>query len=322
MTENRAPKTQYRNPKAHPGADKLPWALRGGIAPFKAGLVAVVVIAVATWFAFSKQNPFERHFEVQAVFENSNLLQPRSPVRIAGIDIGQVTTVGRYRNTKYSVVTMRIQKNGLPIHGDATAKIRPRIFLEGNFYIDLKPGTPSAPALANRGIIPVAHTSRPVQLDQVLAALDTPTRKALGATLSGFGAALDTRGSAAEDAAQDPSVRGLTGAQALNKTLHSSPQALRDSAVVNQALLGLHPGDLAATVRGFARASAGLNRNQIALRALVPEFDATMGALAAQAPALTRTVPLLGPTAANANRGFGALLAALPATRRFARELV
>src|SRR5436305_1164851 len=177
MTRSQIPDPRYLNPKARPGADKLPWALRGGILPFKAGLIAIVIIATATWFAFSKQNPFERHFEIQAVFENSNLLQPRSPVRIAGIDIGQVTSVGRYRNTKYSVVTMRIQKNGLPIHSDATAKIRPRIFLEGNFYVDLKPGTPSAPDLANRGIIPVAHTSRPVQLDQVLAALDAPTRK-------------------------------------------------------------------------------------------------------------------------------------------------
>ena len=37
---------------------------------------------------------------------------------------------------------MDINKNGLPIHADATAEIRPRIFLEGNFYVDLLPGTP------------------------------------------------------------------------------------------------------------------------------------------------------------------------------------
>ena len=37
-----------------------------------------------------------------------------------------------------------INKDGLPIHADATAKIRARIFLEGNFYVDLSPGTPDA----------------------------------------------------------------------------------------------------------------------------------------------------------------------------------
>ena len=45
---------------------------------------------------------------------------------------------------------MSINPNGLPIHADATAKIRPRIFLEGNFYVDLHPGTPSAPVLSLR----------------------------------------------------------------------------------------------------------------------------------------------------------------------------
>ncbi len=38
------------------------------------------------------------------------------------------------------VVTMEIDDDGLPIHKDATAKIRPRIFLEGNFFVDLQPG--------------------------------------------------------------------------------------------------------------------------------------------------------------------------------------
>ena len=42
---------------------------------------------------------------------------------------------------------MEIDDKGLPIHKDATMKIRPRIFLEGNFFVDLKPGTPAAPTL-------------------------------------------------------------------------------------------------------------------------------------------------------------------------------
>ena len=32
---------------------------------------------------------------------------------------------------------MEIDDKGLPIHKDATLKIRPRIFLEGNFFVDL-----------------------------------------------------------------------------------------------------------------------------------------------------------------------------------------
>ena len=52
-------------------------------------------------------------------------------------------------------MTMSIDTNGLPIHADATAKIRPRIFLEGNFYVDLAPGSPSAPVLSSGATLPV-----------------------------------------------------------------------------------------------------------------------------------------------------------------------
>ena len=75
-----------------------------------------------------------------------------------------------------AVVTMSIDPNGLPIHADATAKIRPRIFLEGNFYVDLRPGSPNAPTLASGRTLAAASTSGPVQLDRVLAALNSNAR--------------------------------------------------------------------------------------------------------------------------------------------------
>ena len=52
-------------------------------------------------------------------------------------------------------------------------KIRSRIFLEGNFFVDLQPGTPIA-ADARRGdTLPAGQTAGPVQLDQMLTALQT-----------------------------------------------------------------------------------------------------------------------------------------------------
>ena len=95
------------------------------------------------YFGFTKAVPFRHHFEIQAVVKNSNLLRPHSPVRIAGVNVGEVVEVGRYKHTNLAVITLRINDNGQPIHRDATLKIRPRLFLEGNFYVDLKPGTPA-----------------------------------------------------------------------------------------------------------------------------------------------------------------------------------
>jgi virulence factor Mce-like protein len=282
------------------------------VSPFQAGLIAIVLIAIGSYFAFAKALPFRHHYQVKFVVQNANLVQPRSVVRIAGIDVGQVDKVERYRHTNMALVTMRIDDRGRPVHRDATLKIRPRLFLEGNFYVDLKPGTPGSPELPDGGMIPVTQTARPVQLDQVLGALSAPVRSSLRGTLKGLGNALDTRGPGG----------GPTGAEALNGTLRTSVQSLRDSAVVGQALAGPEQHDLAAAIAGFAKAAGAVAQNDNAATALVRDFNSTMSALASRAPALRRTVALLGPTARSAQRGFASLQAALPPTRRFARELI
>jgi phospholipid/cholesterol/gamma-HCH transport system substrate-binding protein len=300
-----------------------------GISPQRAAVLGLLIIAIATYFIFTKSVPFRHHYEIRAVVANSNLLTKRNPVRISGIDVGQITSVGRYGHTNDALVTMRIDDNGRPVHRDATLKIWPRLFLEGNFYIDLSPGTPDSPEMPDGGLIPLSHTARPVQIDQLLSALTSDVRRSLQQTLQGFGAALDSTPTAADNANQDRQVRGLTGAQAINKTLGTSPQALRDSAIVSDALAGPYartPGDpytydLATTIRGFAAASGRLELADSQLAPLVADFDTTMRATASQAANLRATVSQLGPAARSALAGFTALDSALPATSRFARDL-
>src|SRR3954447_23103443 len=137
-----------------------------------AGVIAIVVTLVACYFGFTKANPFAQHFELRAAFKTTNNLRPNSPVRIAGVTIGKVTKVERAGDDG-AIVTLRIDDKGQPIHSDAHVAIRPRIFLEGNFFVDLQPGTPSAPILGDNDIIPVNQTDTPVQLDQILTALQS-----------------------------------------------------------------------------------------------------------------------------------------------------
>jgi phospholipid/cholesterol/gamma-HCH transport system substrate-binding protein len=293
-----------------------------GMDPLRAGLIALVLIAIFSYFAFSKDLPFVRGYRIQAVFHNTNLVQPRTPVRIAGVDVGEVKEAGRYRDTHLSVVTMEIRDNGRPIHSDATIKIRSRMFLEGNFYLDLEPGTPDAKEIPDGGIIPVSQTSWPVQLDQVLTGLQSDTREGLQQTLRGLGTAFSSKPTAEDDADQDPDVGGLTGTQALNKALETSVGALRDSAIANDALLGDAPHDMSRLIEGIARTSRGLGEHEQALRDLVSDFNTTMAAMASRAPELSETVRLLGPTAANARLGFASIERALPPSSAFARELI
>ena len=297
-------------------------AFRQGMSPVRAGLIAVIVIVLGSWFAFTKDIPFTQTYRVQAVFKDSNLVAPRSPVRIAGIDVGKVVEVGRYKDSDYSVVTMEIEDEGRPVREDATVKVRPRLFLEGNFYVDLKPGTPAADELPDGGMIPVSQTAAPVQLDNVLTALQSDARRSLQGTLQGFGEALDSEPTPEENADLDPDVQGLTGGQAINKAAATGPGALRGAAINADALRGTQPHDLSRMVKGIAGVSRGLARNEGQLGQLLTDFNITVAATASRAPQLEETVKLLGPTAANLRRGLGSVDAALPPTQAFSREIL
>ena len=63
------------------------------MSPVRVGILAIVLIALLSYFGFTKANPFSNPYEFKAVFNDVNNLKPRSPVRIAGVDVGKVTKV-------------------------------------------------------------------------------------------------------------------------------------------------------------------------------------------------------------------------------------
>ena len=65
------------------------------------------------FFAFAKDIPFTKGYEMKAVFQNSSALQLNSPVRIAGVDVGKVSKVEALGDdSSMTVVTMKIDKKG------------------------------------------------------------------------------------------------------------------------------------------------------------------------------------------------------------------
>ncbi len=298
-----------------------PWN-RGGISQFAAGLIAVGLIAIGAFLAFNGL-PFSSKHELKAVFENTSSVQLRSPVRIAGVDVGKVTKVeAAGEESTASVVTMELDDDALPIREDAELKIRPRIFLEGNFFVDLQPGTPSAPELDAGGTIPSTQTSSPVQLDEVLGVLKTDARKDLQKLVQGYGEAISGEPKPGEDKTQDPDVRGQTAAAAANQSLQYAPGALRGLAVVNQALLGTEPRDLSKLIAGGQKVATALNSREQQLQDLIVNLNVTTGALASEQDDLRATIRTLPELLESANPAFDSLNAAFPPTRAFAREIL
>ncbi|GAC1325300.1 MAG: hypothetical protein NVSMB25_23650 [Thermoleophilaceae bacterium] len=275
-----------------------------GVSPVAAGAVLIVLVAFISFFGFTKANPFASPFELTAVFKTANNLQPKSPVRIAGVDVGKVESVDPLPGGTGGVkVKMTIDKLGLPIHKDAQIKIRPRIFLEGNFFVDVQPGSPSTPNVHDGDTIPVNQTATPVQLDQVLATLQTDTRKNLRTLLAEY------------------AIKGFGngGAEAYNRTLDSSPGALRDSSKANEATLGQQPHDLSYLERGQQRLFSSLSSNPQNLQDLIVKLNQTAAALASRDVALRQTVPALRDTLRAGTPALASLDSALPSLRRFAR---
>ena len=129
---------------------------------------------------------------------------------------------------------------------DATFKLRPRLFLEGNYFVDMHPGSPNAAEVDDGHTFPVNQTSYSVQLDQVLTTLQGDVRT-------------DLQSSSTSSATRSSRYGGAEGFRELYRT---SPPAFKYTSQVNQAVLGTEPGDLSGLIDGLDRVVRALGSNE------------------------------------------------------------
>ena len=269
------------------------------------GLIVLAVTVVGTYLAFTKEIPFRSYYEVDAVVKTANQLKAGTFVRIAGVNVGEVVKVERIGGGEPAArIRMRLTDKARPIHKDARLKIRPRIFFEGNFFVDLSPGSPSAPELDDGETIPIENTSGPVQFDQVLGTLQADTRKDLKTLLAELRKGLDDG-----------------GAEAINRTIPNWEGAYKGSAIVNEATLGLREHDLSGYLAGAAKVSEGLDRNASQLQSLITDLRITAGAFAERDGELERALGELPVTLRVGQPALDAVNRALPPLRRFVADL-
>jgi phospholipid/cholesterol/gamma-HCH transport system substrate-binding protein len=278
---------------------------RSGMSKFMAGMIGIIVLVLLTYGGFTKfANPFASQFTVHAIFPSSNSLTPNSLVRIAGVNVGKVSGISSVNGSPYSNVTMTIDSNGLPLHSDATFWIRPRIFLEGNFFVDVSPGSPSTPTVSSGHTFPFQQSRDPVQFDQVLSALQAPTRASLQTLLDEYGKAVSQ------------------GGQSFNRSINYWLPAYEYSAIVEHDFLGLQPHDLSNAIYEQGTVSGAINTHPQNLESLITNFNITARAFARENVALQNTVAELPKTLSAATPAFNALNAAFPPLRALARTLI
>lgn len=134
--------------------------------------------------------PWSNAFELQAQFDSANGLVPQAEVRVSGVHVGSVTSIGDSRDGG-ALVTMRLQP-GIQLRQGTRAVIRPKTLL-GEKFVELIRPHGAAPYMASGATIPTAQTSQAVAIDDILNAMDAPTRKAMSESFRQLGIALDGR---------------------------------------------------------------------------------------------------------------------------------
>jgi ABC-type transporter Mla subunit MlaD len=270
------------------------------LSTFQSGALGILFIILLSYGCYTKfGNPFASSFTIRATFANANGLVQNAPVRIAGVNVGKVTGVQSLGSAgaggrQGALVTMAIQSEGLPIHDDATFTVRPRIFLEGNFFVDLHPGSPSTPDAGSGHTFPIQAGSDPVQLDQVLTSLQLNTRQNLQTLIKEYGKAV------------------YTGGPSFARSIPYWLPAYKYSAEVAHDFLGYRPHDLSTFVDQGGTVAGALDAHPQNLQNLITYLNTTAGAFARQSANLQAAVAELPRTLSVAIPAFNALNVAFP----------
>jgi phospholipid/cholesterol/gamma-HCH transport system substrate-binding protein len=242
-------------------------------------LAAVVTAAVVTLTGYvfaDGRGDGDEEVELVAVFSDASPLVAGNVVKASGVDVGKITDVA-LRDGK-AHVTMRIDPRVLPLHQDATATITTQDLL-GERFVLLKRGTPESPAMGSSMTIPVEHTSRVVDLQDVLDSVDTPTSVALAALLTDTGEGLRGEGKQADKAiaALAPAMRQAKDLTAILDDQNALLTRLIDNAQpVASALASNHGAQLDELVDSTTRSLEVVASERAALRTALAQLPQTI----------------------------------------------
>jgi virulence factor Mce-like protein len=312
-------------------------------------------LLVFLWISFGGATPFApQGYRLNAEFKQAPLLGTQADVRISGVNVGKVISISLDRRTGLTRAVLQIESRFVPRPADTHAILRAKTLL-GETYIELSPGSRTAPKLRDGARISQTQISPTVQLDQILSTFDPATRRAFETWQQQEGIALTRRGEDLNAALADlyPFATNVDRVLAvLRRDSADTSTLLRDTGIVFSSLAAspshlqgfirnanttfaataAEDRALAATVRAFPpyliQTRTTINRVARFARTTKPLIDEFRPAAVQLSPALQGTVTLapelrtlmadLGPVAAPAGGGLTrAARAGVPAFEHF-----
>jgi virulence factor Mce-like protein len=143
------------------------------------------------WISFGGAVPLQpKGYRVKISVAEATQLATQADVRISGVPIGKVVTLER--DGDRTLATLQIKPKYAPLPDDVRVILRQKTLL-GETYVEMTPGTRTAPKLAENATLPAKQAQNTVELDEVLQSLDAPSRKNLQSWLKGWAASMDGR---------------------------------------------------------------------------------------------------------------------------------
>ena len=157
----------------------------------KLALIAVFalscfLILTYLWTSFGGPTPISaKGYRFQADFEEATQLADNADVRISGVSVGHVKKSEQVEDK--TRVEIEVDERYAPLPQDTQATLRQKTLL-GETYVELTPGSKASGDLPDGGLLPATQIRPTVELDEILRALDEPTRERPAALPEGNGA--------------------------------------------------------------------------------------------------------------------------------------
>lgn len=249
--------------------------------PGRVGSIGLVVLTAVVVIAFTGRVPFvgQAGRLVRAEFKSADqLVSGRTPVRVHGVPVGTVDHVEAGPTPDTATVVMRITNDHVRLARDASAAIRLRTVIGGTRYVDLDPGSQSAPPLGDDAI-PVARTSSQVDWDDFNQPYTADARAQQRRLFRGLSS-------------------GFAAPASIGQTLHVLGPALDVVGRGADAARGSQAGDLQRLVRATGVTLDALSKERGALQGLIAGGQRTLATTAAHRQALGQAVELSPPALA------------------------
>jgi phospholipid/cholesterol/gamma-HCH transport system substrate-binding protein len=302
-------------------------AIRDHLRDFVAILALTSVALFVAYFVLQNQRlrlPYleEQPFVLKAQMSTAQAVTPGQgqTVRIAGIRIGDIAKTelkdGR------AIVTLHLDQEYKDIvRQDATALLRPRTGLK-DMFLELNPGSKSAPLMKENGMIPVSNTLPDVNPDEILGQLDADTRDYIRLLLSGAGTGLKGRGDDLSEVLRrfEPTYRDLAAVNTEVVKRRAELRRLINSLQKLNTTVGRKDDDLAQLVDGANRVFRAIASERGNVSASVRELPPTLRQATTTLRKVETLAGELGPAATAFRPAIVALKGANERVRPFALD--